>query len=249
MVKADDEATHDPKAMTLMEHLDELRGRLTKALGGILLLFFISISFAGPIMEILKGPLISALPEGHNDLHFTGPMDVFIANIKVSFLISVVIGCPIWIYQFWRFFEPALYPRERKYVFPFILVSILLFFAGVSFCFFGILPLALEFLIGIGLEVGTPIITVGDYISLLLLLIFGFGLVFQTPVILVLLAMLDLISAKTLSANRKYVLVAILILGAILTPPDPLSQLAMGIPTYLMFEVAILIIKLVKKES
>lgn len=241
------QSEHDPKVMGLLEHLDELRTRVTRAAVSILVLFFVALAFASDIMQLLKEPLVQSLPADANALHFTGPMDVFIANIKISLLCAVIAGCPIWLYQFWKFMEPALYPKERKYVLPFAFASVALFFAGVSFCYFIILPLALEFLIGMGMEVGTPIITVSEYISLLLLLIFGFGLVFETPVVLVLLAMLDLVSADTLAKNRRFVLVGVLVLGALLTPPDPISQIAMGLPTYLMFEIAILIIRLVKR--
>lgn len=236
------------KVMGLMEHLDELRRRIFRSLIGVILLFSIALTFAKQIIEFIKQPLVSALPEGFNALHFTGPMDVFIANIKVSFLAGVIGSCPIWLYQFWKFLEPALYDHERKYALPFLVSSISLFFGGACFCFFVIMPMALEFLIQMGLEVGTPIITITDYVSLLMILIFGFGLVFETPVILVLLALLDLVDAKTLAANRKYVLVGVMILGAVLTPPDPISQVAMGLPTYLMYELSILIIRLIKRE-
>lgn len=236
------------KAMGLMDHLDELRARVVRSILAIIVLFLISFSFAEYILNFLKGPLIDALPKNNDGLHFTGPMDVLVANIKVSFLVAVIGSCPIWLYQFWRFLEPALYDHEKKYVFPFIFASVSLFFAGVSFCFFVILPMALDFLIGYGLQVGTAIITVGDYVSLVMILIFGFGIVFETPVILVLLALMDLVSAESLAANRKFVLVGILVLGALLTPPDPISQIAMAIPTYFMYEVSIVIIRMLKRK-
>lgn len=236
------------KAMGLMDHMDELRARVVRSLVAIILLFLISFSFAEYILNFLKVPLVDALPKGNDVLHFTGPMDVLVANIKVSFLVAVIGSCPIWLYQFWRFLEPALYDNEKKYVFPFIFASVSLFFSGVAFCFFIILPMALDFLIGYGLQVGTPIITVGDYVSLVMVLIFGFGLVFETPVILVLLALMDLVSAESLAENRKFVLVGILVLGALLTPPDPISQVAMAVPTYLMYEVSIVIIRILKRK-
>lgn len=237
------------KAMGLMEHLDELRARVVRSLLAIIVIFLIAFSFADVLLNYLKLPLVQALPEGSQDLHFTGPMDVLVANIKVSFLVGVIGACPIWLYQFWKFLEPALYEHEKRYVLPFVFASVSLFFAGVAFCFFIILPMALDFLIGYGLQVGTAIITVGDYISLVMILIFGFGLIFETPVILVMLALMDLISAESLAKNRKFVLVGILILGALLTPPDPISQIAMAIPTYIMYEVSIVIIKLLKRKQ
>ena len=234
-------------AMGLGEHLGELRVRLIRSILSVIIIFCIAFSFAETIINFLKGPLVEVLGEGQSALHFTGPMDVLIANIKVSFLTAVVFSCPVWLYQLWKFIEPALYKNEKKYILPFVFVSTALFFAGISFCFFIILPMALDFLLKLGMEVGTPIITVADYLSVVMLLIFGFGLVFETPVILVLLSILGLVDAKFLSENRKFVLVGILVLSALLTPPDPLSQLAMGIPTYLMYEISIIVIKLLNR--
>ena len=243
------EAADNLKVMGLMDHLGELRSRIFKSLVFVVIVFGVAFGFSTYMFEFIKAPLVAALPEGANALHFTGPMDVLIAQIKISFLTAIIASCPVWLYQFWKFLEPALYENERKYAIPFLVSSVSLFFSGVSFCFFIIMPLALEFLINMGMEVGTPIITVGDYISMLMLLILGFGLVFETPVILVLLALLDLIDAEMLAQNRKFVLVGVLILGALLTPPDPLSQVAMGVPTYLMFEMSIIIIRMIKKKK
>lgn len=243
------ETADNLKVMGLMDHLGELRSRIFKSLIFVVIIFGVAFGFSKYMFDFIKGPLVAALPEGANALHFTGPMDVLIAQIKISFLAAIIASCPVWLYQFWKFLEPALYDHEKKYALPFLFSSVSLFFAGVSFCFFIITPLALEFLIAMGMEVGTPIITVGDYISMLMLLILGFGLVFETPVILVLLALLDLIDADTLARNRKFVLVGILILGALLTPPDPLSQIAMGIPTYLMFEMSIVIIRFIRRKK
>lgn len=243
-----DEKKENLKVMGLMEHLGELRTRIFRSLLSIAVIFGITFGFASYLLEYLKRPLAAALPEGANVLHFTGPMDVLIADIKISFLVAIIGGAPVWLYQFWKFLEPALYDHEKKYALPFLVSAVSLFFSGIAFCFFVIMPTALEFLITMGMEVGTPIITVSDYISMLMLLVMGFGLIFETPVILVLLALLDLIEAKTLSENRKFVVVGIMILGALLTPPDPFSQVAMALPTYLMFELSILLIKIIKKE-
>ncbi|NRA44952.1 MAG: twin-arginine translocase subunit TatC [Oligoflexales bacterium] len=237
------------KVMSLFDHLVELRQRIVKSLIAVLIFFGIAMAFSTEIIEFLKQPLLSAIPQNKDALHFTGPLDVFITSIKVGFLTAIIFACPVWIYQFWRFIEPALYKHERKYILPFVFASVGLFVAGVSFCYYAILPLALEFLITLGMEVGTPIITITDYVSMLMLMIFGFGFIFETPLILVLLAILDLVSAEMLAKYRRYVLVGILFVGAILTPPDPLSQVGMAIPLYLMYEFSILIIRMIKKKS
>ncbi len=238
------------KAMTLWEHLGELRARMVRSVIVTVVLFVAAFGFAEPILLYLREPLVKALPAGVNALHFTGPMDVFIANIKVAFLISIILGCPVWLYQFWRFIEPALYEHERKYILPFIVASVGLFLAGVLFCYYVMVPTTLKYLIGMGISVGVPIITVGEYVSLLAILIIGFGVVFETPLILIILAMMDILSYDMLSKNRKAVVVIILIIAAILTPtPDPVSQLTMAIPTYLMYEASLIIIRMIKGKS
>lgn len=237
------------KVMSIWEHLSELRGRLVKSVVAILIFFCVSFTFAERIIAFLRRPLELALPNGVAALHFTSPMDVFMVDLKVGFLVSVVLSGPVWLYQFWKFFEPALYPRERRYILPFIVASSALFFAGIAFCYYVVLPLALHFLIKIGMEVGTPVITIKDYVSLLTLMILGFGIVFETPVLLVLLAMLDILSVEALQKSRRFVVVAVLIASAILTPPDPISQIALAVPLYLMYELSILIIRVVKKKQ
>ncbi len=234
------------KLMTLWGHLDELRERLVKSCITLLVMFIISLAFCAKILNFLKHPLEEALPSGTAALHFTGPMDVFMVNIKVAFLMSMIFGAPVWLYQFWKFLEPALYPKERKYILPFIFATIACFLAGVSFSYMFMIPMALKYLIGMGLEVAAPIITITDYISLVTVMILSFGLVFETPVILVLLAMLDIVTAEALAAQRRVAFIVILVVAAIITPPDPISMLGMAIPCYLMFEMSILIIRLIK---
>lgn len=241
------DTSKDPKLMTLWGHLDELRSRIVKSLWAVTIFFFVAISFATDLINFLQRPLLAALPPDQRTLHFTGPMDVFVANIKVSLLTALVIGSPFWIYQFWKFIEPALYDHERKWILPFVVTSIILFLSGVSFCFFVMMPVALSYLIGLGMEVGVPIITITDYLSLLIILLFAFGLVFETPLILVLLSLLDLVSAKSLSEHRKIIVVAILVIAAVLTPPDVISQSMMAVPMYIMYEAAVVIIRLIER--
>jgi sec-independent protein translocase protein TatC len=225
--------------MELMDHLVELRRALVRAFVVIVVLFIGCFFFSEQILIYLKQPLLKVLP--NSDLHFTGPLDVFIVSMKVSFLCALVLGAPLWIRELFAFVSPGLHPQEKKYVIPFMAISIILFYLGVAFCFFLILPMALEFLIGLGQKVGTPMITINDYISMLMILILGFGLVFETPLILVLFNFLGLVEADDLRKNRGLILVGILVFAAILTPPDPISQVAMAIPVYIMFEGSLLV--------
>jgi sec-independent protein translocase protein TatC len=244
----EDELIDGGKVMSIWDHIGEMRVRLVRALIGIIAVFCVAMVFSDFLLVYLQKPLLLALPPELSKLHFTGPMDVFIVSIKVGFLVGIVGGSPIWLYQFWKFFEPALYPSERKYILPFVVASVLLFLTGVAFCFYIMLPIALEFLINYGMQVGTPIITIKDYMSMVMVLIFGFGMIFETPVILILLAMLDIISADQLAEHRRVILIAILVVAALLTPPDPISQLAMAVPVFVMYEASIIIIRLIKKK-
>jgi sec-independent protein translocase protein TatC len=244
----EDELVDGGKVMSLFDHLDELRVVVVRAVFVIFGLFIVAMIFSTEIIEILKVPLVHALPSGADALHFTGPMDVFMAGIQVSFLTSLILGCPFWLYQFWRFLEPGLYPKERKYILPFIVASVFLFLTGISFCYFVMLPYALNFLITLGMEVGTPMITINDYLSLLTILMLAFGLVFETPVILVMLSLLNIIDADMLSEYRRIIIVIILVVAAVLTPPDPISQIAMAVPMYIMYEASIVIIRLIHRK-
>ncbi len=244
-----DQLFAEGKVMSLFEHLNELRYRLIISLVAIILLFCVNMFFANDILLFLKKPLEEVLPGARSTLHFTGPLDVFLVGMKVAFLTAIIAASPVWLTQFWKFIEPALYKRERTFIMPFIVASVLLFLLGVSFCFYIILPLTLKFLIGMGQEVGTAIITITDYISLLVVLIFGFGIVFEAPLVLVMLALLGVVDAEQLSKARRHVVVGILVVAALLTPPDPLSQVGMSIPLYVMFEISIIIIRLLKRKK
>ncbi len=237
------------KIMPLFGHLSELRVRLVKSLTAITGMFCICLFFATPMINFLKKPLQAALPMQAQALHFTGPLEVLFADMKVAFVAAVIFASPIWIFQFWKFIEPALYVSERKYMLPFVWSSIVLFLLGVTFCFYLIIPMCLEFLMTMGMEVGAPMITVSDYLSLILLMTLGFGFIFETPLVLILLAALELINSAVLTAYRKFVVVGILVVAAILTPPDPLSQVAMAVPMYLLYELSILLIRAMEKRS
>lgn len=245
-------ATNDDdgeKVMSLFDHLTELRARLVASGITVLLLFLLFLLFSEQLLTFLRAPLERALPEASNTLHFTSPLEVFLANLKVSFLAALIFACPVWLFHFWRFLAPGLLQKERRYIFPFMLSSIALFLLGILFCFYVILPLALDFLITVGLKVGTPIITVADYVSMLVILIFAFALIFETPLILVLLGILGLIDSGDLRTYRKLMLVATIVLAALLTPPDPISQIGLALPVYGMYELAIIILAAIEKKS
>jgi len=235
--------------MPLMSHLTELRRRLIKSFLAILVSFVVAFFFSEEIINFLKIPLLAQLPEGSKNLYFTGLIDVFMVSIKASFLVAFLAASPVCFYQFWCFLAPALYEKEKKYVKPFICASIILFFSGILFCYYYIIPITLEFFLKMGLEVGVPMITINDYFSLLLVMILAFGVIFELPVILLLLGFLNIVDYVMLAKYRKIVIILSLVVGAIMTPPDPVSQVALAIPLYLMYEISILLLRIFHRKK
>ncbi len=235
---------------SLLERIDELRARLVKVSIVVVAFFCICFGFAKYVFAWLKQPLMLAMPKEVNVLHFTGPMEVLTAYMKVSMLVAITMALPMLFFQLWKYIAPALPEQTRKMVLPFFTASLVLFVGGIVFCYYLMMPAALEFLIGMGDGLATAVIMVDEYISMIVIMLLGFGGVFQLPVILIILERLGIISEDMLKKNRGPILVAILIVAAIVTPtPDPFSQLFMAAPMYLMFEAAILIIKWLKRRD
>lgn len=247
----DDQLLHGGRMMPLAGHLDELRARVIRSMAAVLVLFFATMLVAEHVVGFLKQPLVVAGLRYNKpiDLNFIHPLDPFYISVQVSLLVALVLASPVWLYQFWRFIEPALYPKERRYVMPFAVACVGMFVAGVVFCYLFVFPIVVDFSIELGLRYGTPMISLSDYFSLLVMFVLGFGLVFELPVILILLGELDLIDARDLARHRSVVFVVILIVSSVLTPPDPFSMLIMAAPVYAMFEGALVIMRLRQRRA
>jgi sec-independent protein translocase protein TatC len=230
-------------SMPFLDHVEELRWRLIKSLAAIVVLAVISFAFADYVFQFLTMPL------GDVKLHFTEITGSFYAYLKVSFFTGIFLALPIVFYQLWKFIGPGLYDREKRMVTPMAFFSTLLFLGGASFCFFVVLPFALQFLISYGEEVMNPIITVTSYISFSSLLIISFGLAFQLPVLGYFLGKVGFVSARVLAKARPYAIVIFLIGSAILTPPDVFTQVLLSGPLYLLYEVTILIVKITQRKD
>lgn len=232
-----------PKVRSLLARADEFRSRLIRLSVVLLGLWSLAFLFAKDILQALKEPMLSALPEAKINLHFTGPLEVFVTYLHVSFMTAFIASLPYTLFQLWGFFAPVISPKNKSFVLRYVTASFLLFVGGILFCYFAMLPPALGFLVGGGRTVATPLITVGDYTSLLIYMMLGMGLVSELPIVLMILEHLGFVSLETLKSGRRYALIIILIIAAIVTPtPDPVSQLIMAIPMYLLYETAILII-------
>lgn len=234
----------------LTEHLAELRTRLIRIIIALIVGTFIAFSKAEVIFEILKIPLIKANP--NMKLYFLSPTEPFFTAFKISFLAGFIIMSPIIFYQIWKFIEPALYEHEKKLAIPFVFFTTLFFIVGVLFSFYVVLPIALGFFINFGnIQLGAEaIFSVKEYISFILRMIFAFGLTFELPVILSLLARLGLITPAFLIKVRPYFIVLAFVVAAILTPtPDIFSQLMLAIPLVIFYEVSIIMAKVLYPKS
>ena len=221
-----------------VSHFEELRKRILISLSLVILISIGCFFFAGKLLDFIIWPLTRA--GAANQLFFHAPQEAFIIHVKAALFFGILISSPVIFFHGWRFAAPGLYENEKKvfgWAFP---LSALLFLCGAAFSFFLILPWSLEFLLNFRSARLAPLLEAGPYFSFLVTMIFGFGLVFDFPVLMVGLVKLGLIKAQTLCSLRRPMIVLIFILAAVLTPsPDPVSQLLLAIPLLLLFEIAV----------
>ena len=235
--------------MSLTEHLIELRKRLTNSLIAIGIGFFVCYFFKDWLFSVLTKPLTNALPKS-SYLIYTGLTQAFFTYMKIAFFASLILTSPFIIYQVWKFISPALLPNEKKYVVPFVACSTALFLSGVLFGYFVVLPPAFEFFVSFNNDYLRAMISFSDYLSFLVTFLLGFGLSFQLPILIFFLAKLGIVTDKLLSKNRKYAILLIFIVAAVLTPsPDALSQVLMAIPLLFLYEVSIFVAKFSGKKK
>lgn len=229
-------------ANTLTEHLVELRVRLMHSIYSILAMTALVYYKSELIFDVIRTPILKYLPSG--GLIYTGPMDKFLAHLKISIFCGVALSCPFWLYQIWKFLAPGLYAKEKKYTSYFIFVGTGLFATGILFAYFLVLPATFEFLMSFGGDIDKPMISIESYLSFVAQICFVFGLSFELPLILVILGLLDIINKDFLKKQRRFAYLGLSVASAILTPqPDALSMLIMLIPMMLLYEVAILFVK------
>jgi len=231
---------------TIIEHLEALRSSLIIAFVAIIIAAVCCFYYSEQILAIVTSPLRSL----NENLVVTGVTEAFFVKLKLSFYSGFVIAFPVVAWALWRFLKPALYPSERKYVYIFVPLAVGLFAIGVLFAYFGVLRLILNFLIYIAGESLDTMFKVDQYVSFVLAFTIPFGLVFELPVVVFFLSKLGIVRYEQLARNRKYALLVIVILAAALTPgPDPISQMLMAGPVYLLYEISIWVSKFAKPRK
>lgn len=242
--------------MPLLEHLIELRSRLLRSFVAIIVLFFICYYFAPTLYDFLVRPLADVMEDlgGERRLIFTALHEAFFTYIKVAFFTALFIAFPFVAIQIWGFVAPGLYKHEKKAFAPFLIMTPILFFMGGALVYYFIFPMAWKFFLSfesVGGAGALPIqleAKVDQYLSLVMRLIFAFGLCFELPVIMTLLARVGVATAQGMRNKRKYAIVAAFVAAAILTPPDVISQIGLAVPTILLYEISIVAVQMVEKK-
>lgn len=251
-------AALDDSKMPLLEHLIELRVRLMRSVIAILVLFFIAYYFSQHIYEFLGQPLVDAFAaEGMTGRRFifTAPHEAFFTYIKVSFFAALFVGFPYLAAQIWMFIAPGLYQHEKKAFLPFLVATPFLFFLGGAMAYYFVFPMAWKFFISFETAGSTGHMAVqletkvSEYLSLVMQLIFAFGLCFELPVLMTLLGRVGIIGSKGMREKRRYAIVGAFVAAAVLTPPDVISQVGLAVPVILLYEISILSVRFVEKQK
>ena len=227
------------REQSFLNHLIELRNRQIKAIVFILVIFLALAAYANEIYSLLAGPLLQHLPKNSSMI----AIDVaspFFTPFKLVFVLSAFLSIPVLLYHFWAFVTPGLYKKERRLVFPLLIASNILFYLGVAFAYFVVFPLMFAFLTTAAPE-GVAVMTdITKYLDFVLGLFFAFGVCFQVPIITILLISSGEITPGNLAEKRPYVIVGAFVVGAVLTPPDAISQTLLAVPIWLLFEIGLL---------
>ncbi len=249
----------DDKPQPLIEHLIELRTRLIWSIGAFFVAFIICFAFAKHLFNYLVIPykwavIWAGLDVAKSELIYTAPQEFFFTQVKVAMFGAMVIAFPVIAAQVYKFVAPGLYKNERSAFLPFLVASPLLFLLGAALVYFFFTPMVMWFFLAMQQKPGEGEVAislmpkVSEYLSLIMTLVFSFGLVFQLPVITSLLARVGFVTAEGLASKRKYAIVAAFVVAAVLTPPDPMSQIGLALPAILLYEISIYCARVIERN-
>jgi sec-independent protein translocase protein TatC len=237
---------------TFVSHLVELRNRLVICLIVFVVLLIPLVTppwfLAGKLYDFLAAPMMAALPQG-SKMIATGVIAPFFIPLKIAMMTAFVVALPVILYQLWAFVAPGLYKHEKRFVFPLIISSTLLFFVGMAFCYFFVFKMVFTFIAQLAPASINVAPDIENYFSFVLGMFLAFGLAFETPVVVVVLVATGLVSLETLKEVRRYVIVGAFVVAAVATPPDVASQLALAIPLCILYEIGLIAARFVKPRA
>ena len=242
-----DERQEELAEGTLLSHLVELRSRLFKMFGAVFLVFLALLPFSKIIFNYIAQPLVSVVPNG--ELLALNPVSPLTATIALTFYLALFIAMPVILYQIWAFVAPGLYRTEKRFAFPLLATSIILFFAGMAFAYFVVFPLIFGFVSTFTPDTVNYQPDMTAYVSFVMMVVLVFGFAFETPVATVLLVMTGLTTTDKLRKARPYVFLGAFVIGMLLTPPDVISQTMLAVPVYLLYELGIFMSRLVGRKA
>ncbi len=225
------------------EHLEELRRRLLISVAAVAVGFLVCYFFSKQLFEILMKPLIVSLPP-KSTLIFTSLPEAFFTYLKVSLLAGIFLASPIVLYEIWAFISPGLYRHEKRYVIPFVFFSSLFFVGGALFGYFVVFPFGFKFFLGFATEYIRPMPTIKEYFGFCAKLLFAFGVIFELPLFVLFLSRIGIVNDKMLRKQRKYAILLVFVVSAILTPPDVMTQLMMAGPLLALYEISVWVAKI-----
>lgn len=233
---------------TFISHLIELRDRILRSLLAVAIAFLILFFYpgSGAIYDFLAAPLMHSLPEG-TKMIATGVITPFLVPVKITALVALVAALPVVLYQAWAFVAPGLYAHEKKLILPLVLASSLLFLGGVAFCYYFVFGKVFAFINSFAPKSITPAPDIEAYLNFVMTMFIAFGVTFEIPIVVLVLARIGVVTVAQLQSARPYVIVGAFVVAAVVTPPDMLSQLLLAIPMCLLFEMGVLLAKLLTK--
>ncbi len=234
--------------MPITQHLIELRAHLVKICIAVLIIFLALVGFSRELYDFLSNPLVAQLP-ANSTMIATDITSNFMAPIRLTIFVAAFVAMPYILYQIWSFVAPGLYKKEKKIAVPVLLSSIMLFYAGVAFAYFIVLKGVLKFFIMFAPQNVLPMTDIDSYLSFALKLFMVFGLTFEIPVVTFLLILVGIVSIDSLEDKRRYIIVGCFGVAAIVTPPDGISMLMLAFPMWLLFELGLLLAKLLIKDK
>lgn len=233
---------------TFISHLVELRERLLRAVAAVVVVFVCLMPFAGQIYDLLAQPMIQTLPQG-TKMIATGVVTPFFVPVKVTLMVAFVFALPVVLYQAWAFVAPGLYAHEKQLVLPLVFASTVLFILGMAFCYFFVFNTVFRFIAEFAPKSITPAPDIEQYLAFVMTMFVAFGVTFEVPVIVVVLARFGIVPLEKMRQARPYVIVGAFIVAAVVTPPDVMSQVLLAVPLCLLFEVGLIVARFVKPKA